>query len=155
MLTEQFDIVRGLMMMAYPGFHGLGKWEPIWVILENQEEFDEKMDLTDDLSVENTTLWCVNKELQNGKTLADYFGKNEKTKMVVKAVKKGGGAPQREPMIDEETHKKMLAFYHKKNEEGKKLDEADDGDQYLNSAWANSGQLKQQLHGQQNIKWKF
>ena len=39
--------------------------------------------------------------------------------MVIKAVKKGGGAPQREPMIDGETHKKMLAFYHKKNEEQK------------------------------------
>ena len=35
MLYEQLDIVRGLMMMAYPGFHGLGVWEPIWVILEN------------------------------------------------------------------------------------------------------------------------
>jgi hypothetical protein len=34
-LTEQLDLVRGLIMMAYPGFHGLGKWEPIWVILEN------------------------------------------------------------------------------------------------------------------------
>jgi hypothetical protein len=63
LLMEQIDITRGLMMMAYPGFHGLGKWEPIWVILENQEEFDEKMNLTDDLSVDNCTLWCVNKEL--------------------------------------------------------------------------------------------
>lgn len=35
LLQEQIDISRGLMMMAYPGFHGLGKWEPIWVILEN------------------------------------------------------------------------------------------------------------------------
>ena len=60
---EQLDITRGLMMMAYPGFHGLGEWEPIWVILENKEEFDEKMDLTDDLNAENTTLWAVNKEL--------------------------------------------------------------------------------------------
>lgn len=49
MLKEQLDLTRGLMMMAYPGFHGLGEWEPIWVILENKEEFDEKMNLTDDL----------------------------------------------------------------------------------------------------------
>jgi hypothetical protein len=40
--------------------------------------------------------------------LSDYFGKNEKQKFVVKITKKGGGAPVREPMIDEETHKKML-----------------------------------------------
>lgn len=154
-LVEQLDIVRGLMMMAYPGFHGLGDWEPIWVILENKEEFDPKMDLTDDLDPKSTTLWAVNKELQCGKTLADYFGKNEKSKLVVKAVKKGGGAPQREPMIDNETHKKMLAFYHKKTEEAKHLEEQDDGDHYMNSAWANNKQLKSQLHGMADTKWKF
>lgn len=119
MLSEQLDLVRGIMMMAYPGFHGLGDWEPIWIILENNEEHDPKMDLTDDLDTKSTTLWAVNKELQLGKTLMDYFGKNEKTKLVVKAVKKGGGAPQREPLIDGDTHKKMLAFYHKKTEEAK------------------------------------
>lgn len=156
-LTEQLDITRGLMMMAYPGFHGLGKWEPIWVILENQEEHDEKMDLTDDLSTENCTLWCVNKELQKGagKLFSDYFGKNEKSKMVVKATKKGGGAPVREPLIDEETHKKMLSFYHKKTEEAKKLEEADEGDHHMNSAWASNNQLKSQLHGMGDTKWKF
>ena len=120
-LMEQIDITRGLMMMAYPGFHGLGEWEPIWVILENNEEHDEKMNLTDDLGVDNTTLWCVNKELQKGKLFSDYFGKNEKSKMIVKATKKGGGAPVKEPMIDNDTHKKMLSYYHAKNEEAKKL----------------------------------
>lgn len=76
--------------------------------------------------------------------------------MVVKVTKRGGGAPQREPVIGEEEHKKMLAYYHKKQEEGKKLDEADDGDQYLNSAWADNRQLKQQLHGMKgNIQMKF
>lgn len=81
------------MMMAYPGFHGLGDWEPIWVILENNELHDPKMDMTDDLDPPTTTLWAVNKELERHKSLQDYFGKNEKSKLVVKAVKKGGGAP--------------------------------------------------------------
>lgn len=125
-------------MMAYPGFHGLGDWEPIWVILENKEEWDEKMDHSDDLKAETTTLWAVNKELQRGKTFADHFGPNEKTKVVIKATSRGGGAPQREPMIDGETHKKMLAYYHKKQEEAKKLDEVDEGDDHMNSAWADN-----------------
>jgi hypothetical protein len=112
MLTEQLDLTRGLMMMAYPGFHGLGEWEPIWVILENNEEHSSAMNLTDDLEPENTILWAVNKELVPPKALHDYFGKNEKSKLVVKAVKKGGGAPQREPLIDQDTHKKMLSYYH-------------------------------------------
>merc|ERR1712080_572126 len=117
----------------------------MWVILENEEEFDEKMDLTDDLAVDNCSLWAVNKELQRGKTFADHFGTNEKTKIVLKATSKGAGAPVREALIDEDTHKKMLSYYHKKQEEHKKLDEMDDGDQYMNSAWADGKQLKAQL----------
>jgi hypothetical protein len=49
----------------------------------------------------------------------------------------------------------MLAFYHKKNEEAKKLDEMDDGDQYMNSSWADNKSLKSQLHGLNNVKMKF
>jgi hypothetical protein len=66
LLLEQIDLVRGLMMMAYPGFHGLGEWEPIWVILENNEQHDEKLMNSDDLPLDKTTLWCVNKELVPG-----------------------------------------------------------------------------------------
>lgn len=50
-------------MMAYPAYHGLGEWEPIRVILENGEDFDDKTDLTDDLNPENSTIWIVGKEL--------------------------------------------------------------------------------------------
>lgn len=156
-LLDTLDTVRGLMMMAYPAFHGLGDWEPIVVILENGEEADQafQSQLADNLEPESTTLWAVNKELQRGKTIADHFGKNEKTKVVVKATSKGGGAPQREPMIDEDTHKKMLAYYHRKTEESKKLEEADEGDQYLNSAWADNKKLKAELHGTGAINWKM
>ena len=49
MIQNELDYIRGLIMMAYPAYHGLGDWEPIKVILENREEFDEKMDLSDDL----------------------------------------------------------------------------------------------------------
>ena len=147
MLNEQLDLVRGMMMMAYPGYHGLGEWEPIWVILENEEKHDPKLMSSDDLELDKTVLWCVGKELQggNGKKFSDYFGTNEKSKMVLKCTIKGAGCPTREPLIDEETHKRMLAFYHKKNEEAKKMEELDEGDQYMNSAWANPSMLKNQL----------
>ncbi len=84
MMMEQLDIIRGLVMMAYPAYHGLGEWEPIRVILENKEEFEEKMDLSDDLWADKSTLWICGKELQPGKVFSDYFGKNEKSKYVVK-----------------------------------------------------------------------
>jgi hypothetical protein len=71
--------------------------------------------------------------------------------MVLKVTVKGSGAPTREPLIDDETHKRMLAFYHKKNEEAKKMEELDEGDQYMNSAWANPNMLKNTLQGTGNI----
>jgi len=84
MMTDQLDIIRGLTMMAYPAYYGLGEWEPIKVILENREEFDEKMDLSDDLWADKSSIWICGKELQAEKFFYDYFGKNEKSKYVVK-----------------------------------------------------------------------
>ena len=37
-MNKQMDIYKGLVMMAYPGYHGLGEWEPIRVLLENEED---------------------------------------------------------------------------------------------------------------------
>ncbi len=71
------------------------------------------------INEKEATLWWAGKELFRGKILSDYIGKNEKTKIVAKLQKTGAGAPVREPMIDEETHKKMLSYYYKKQEEMK------------------------------------
>lgn len=58
--------------------------------------------MSDDLAVENSTMWIVSKELQSGKLFSDYFGKNEKQKLVVKIQKKGTGAPSKEPLVSAE-----------------------------------------------------
>ena len=59
---------------------------------------------------EITTLWNAGKEYVRGKLLSDYIGKNEKTKIVCKFSKNGAGAPVREPLVDKETHQKMLSL---------------------------------------------
>lgn len=62
--------------------------------------------------------------------------------------------PVREPAVDEETQKRMIAFYHKKQQEQKELEENNE-DAYLNSQWANPQNLKNQLiGGPSNISWK-
>jgi len=71
----------------------------------------------------------------------------------LKLTKKGEGAPVREAPIDKETHKEMLAYYYKKQEEAKALEQNNEDD-YMNSVWADPSQLKKQLHGQGNISWK-
>ena len=153
MLEEQIEWFRGMTMKAYPAFHGLGHWEPVLLLLENKEEFDHRLHGSDDIEEEKAQIWWAGKELAKGKKLCDYVGKNEKSKVIVKIQHKGAGAPVREPLINEEAHKNMLSFFHKKQEEQKKLEE-DDEDAYLYSAWANPRQLKDQLQGTIDLKYR-
>ena len=37
-MEAQLDVYKGLVMMAYPGYHGLGTWEPVRAILERDED---------------------------------------------------------------------------------------------------------------------
>ena len=90
MLNHQMDIFKGLIMMAYPGYHGLGEWEPIRELLEMTPEEDEHQEVLDPAKV---SLWIVSKELQPPKLFKDYFGANEKSKFVVKLQSRGSGAP--------------------------------------------------------------
>ena len=48
--------------------------------------------------------------------LSKYVGRNDKCMVKVKLTKKGSQAPQREAGVDEETKKKMMAYWHKKQE---------------------------------------
>lgn len=68
---------------------------------------------------EMTQLWWAGKELLRGKKLEDFVGRNEKTKIVAKLQKKGGGAPGREPVFGEEEQKKMMAYAYRRQEEMK------------------------------------
>ena len=89
-------------------------------------------------------MWWAGKELIREKPLNSYTGKNEKTKILVKLSKAGSGAPVREAPMDEETKTKLMAMYHKKQEELKKI-ESNNEDDYSNSAWANPNNLKSHL----------
>lgn len=81
--------------------------------LEGNWEIDSR---TQEAIDEGADLWWAGKMMEQGqeKKLGDYLGRNDKTKIVCKLQKKGAGAPQREPIIDETTQKEMMAFYHKK-----------------------------------------
>jgi len=137
-LNNVLETMKGLVMMAYPGYHGLGEWEPIRVLLEDQEEWAEATEAVDGyLSPDKVSLWICSKELVPGKIFSDYFGKNEKTKLVAKLASRGTGVPSKEPMVDAETQKAMMSYYYKKQEEHKKLEEQNEDD-YLNSPWADS-----------------
>jgi hypothetical protein len=58
----------------------------------------------------------------------------------------GSGPPGREPVVNEEERKAMMAHYFKRQEEVKRLAEADEID-YLDSQWADSKEMKNNLQG--------
>lgn len=79
-VDEAFRLIGGGVTIAYP--MGLPEYDVVREILEGTDEIqgaDLKAVLKDDVC-----LWWANKQLQKGKTLADYVGKNEKTKIIVK-----------------------------------------------------------------------
>ena len=62
-------------------------------------------------------LWWAGKQLERGKQLKDYVGRNEKTKIVAKLQKKGQGAPAREPVFSAQEQKAMMAMAYRRQEE--------------------------------------
>uniref|UniRef100_A0A9J8CN88 Cilia and flagella associated protein 298 n=1 Tax=Cyprinus carpio carpio TaxID=630221 RepID=A0A9J8CN88_CYPCA len=149
-IYEANSNIEGAVMIVYP--MGLPPHDPIRMEFENQEDLTGTQASLLVIPEEEAQLWWASKELQRGKKLQNYVGKNEKTKIIVKIQRRGQGAPAREPLVSEEEQKKMMLNYYKKQEELKKLEEADN-DSYLQSDWSDRQALKRQFQGLTNIKW--
>lgn len=148
-LQEKFDNIEGSVIMAYP--MGLPEHDTVKGLLEDKEEFMDGQAATMLLDPKDCSLWWAGKEFFRDQKVGDRLGKNEKTKVVAKLQKKGSGPPAREPAVSEAERSAMMAHYFKKQEEMKKLAEADD-DEYLGSIWANPTGLKSGLRGTGSIK---
>jgi len=149
-LEDAISNIRGAVMIVYP--MGLPDYDDVRQILEERESL-EGANALEAFEPGKASLWCFSKELQNEKLLSDYVGKNDKTKVVAKLQKKGASAPMKEPVVSEDEQKAMIAFYHKKEEEMKKL-ALEDEDSYMNSAWANPKALKNAFTGVGDVSWK-
>lgn len=51
-----------------------------------------------DLDPDTSVLWFAGKQLAPDKKLADYLGRSEQTRAIIKLQKKGAGPPAREPV---------------------------------------------------------
>lgn len=91
-------------------------------------------------------LWWANKELDSEEPWSRYAGSNEKTTLIVKVSRAGGHAPVSEPAVDEETRKRMMGIYYKKQETQKALLQDKDVT-YTRSEWAASNTLKESMQG--------
>lgn len=150
-VQDALDKMRGAVMIVYP--MGLPPHDTVRLELDNNEDLSGTQAASQVLGEIEVQLWWAGKELLRSKTLEDYIGKNEKTKIVVKLQKKGQGAPSREPIVSEEEQKNMMSYYYRKQEDMKKLENSEE-DSYLNSPWADGSQLKRQFQGSGQVKWK-
>lgn len=68
-LQSLYDNMKGAMMIAYPGYHGLPQYEPVVQILESQFIYDDRVNDNFDYfpKTEDISVWCVGKEFQRGK----------------------------------------------------------------------------------------
>jgi hypothetical protein len=114
-INEALQQLKGAVMIVYP--MGLPPYDPIELEFKNQEELEGTQDSLDVIPETDMSLWFSGKEMQRGKILSDYVGKNEKTKVIVKIQKKGNGAPARERVVSDEEQKQMMAYYYRKQQD--------------------------------------
>ena len=93
---------------------GLPEWDSVRLTIEGEGGLEGTSAGMEVMDEETTELWVATRCLDRNQTLADRFGKNEKTKVIGKLQKLGGGAPAREAAVSEEEKKAMMAYYFKK-----------------------------------------
>jgi len=144
------DNLRGAVTMAYP--MQLPEHDAVRQCIEQREDLSQHED--GKLAVDESTavLWFAGKPLERSQPLSKYVGNNEKVTIKAKLEGAGGSAPSREPTVDAETQKRLMALWHKKDQEAKAMAEESD-DSYLNSEWANPRGFKQSMHGLGGISY--
>lgn len=151
-VQEAINLLRGAVTIVYP--MDLPPHDSIRMEFSNTEDLNGTQASREVIEPVKAELWFAGRQMLNEKHLFDYLGKNEKCKAIVKIGKRGEGAPGREPIFDEKTQRQIMLQQYRRQEELKNLEE-DDDDSYLNSKWANNSNLKQQLHGVENINFRF
>lgn len=151
-IKEAIDLLKGAVTIVYP--MKLPPHDVIRMEFENIEDLSGTQASLEVIDPASAQLWFCGKELyRDKKIIGDYVGKVENCKVIMKISKRGQGVPAREPIMNEEQRKQMMLHAYRRQEEIKKL-EQDEDDCYLNSEWANSGNLKRAFHGITNISWK-
>lgn len=145
-------LLKGAVTIVYP--MELPPHDPIYMEFTNTEDLNGTHAGSEVIEPAKAQLWFAGRQLLEEKLLSDYLGKNEKCKGIVKIVKHGEGAPGREPIFSEDARRQMMLQQYRRQEELKCLEE-DEDDSYLNSRWADNTNLKQQLHGIQNINFRL
>ena len=150
-IAEAKANVGGAVTIAYP--MGLPECDPIRDMLAGTEDVEGLAVSAELLEEDTAQLWFAGKEFDRAQTVGDRVGRNEKTKVIGRLQKRGGGPPVREPAISEAERKAMMAHYFKKQQELKELAE-DDTDDFMAASWADPKALKRGLTGATNVRFR-
>ncbi|XP_018572102.1 UPF0769 protein CG18675 [Anoplophora glabripennis] len=151
-IQEAINILKGAVTIVYP--MKLPPHDTIRMEFENIEDLSGTQASLQVIDPGTAQMWFCGKEMyrDRGQKVGEYVGKIENCKVIMKISKRGDGPPGREPIMNEEQRKHLMLHAYRRQEELKKL-EADDDDNYLNSEWADSQNLKKAFHGLHNISW--
>jgi hypothetical protein len=88
-IGDALDKLRGAVMIVYP--MGLPPYDEVQQILDDNEQLEGRQAAKEIIPAGDMQVWWAGKELQRGKALQEYIGRNEKTKIVCKIQKVGLG----------------------------------------------------------------
>lgn len=151
-VKEALDLLRGAVTIVYP--MQLPPHDTIRNEFQNTEDLSGTQASLEVIELAKAQLWFAGKQMLPDKRLGEIIGNNEKCKVIVKLQKSGEGAPGREPIITEAERKQMMMHAYRRQEELKRLD-VDSDDSYLNSSWSNNTNLKSQMQGIADIKFRM
>ena len=148
-IDEAVAMLKDAVQLVYP--MDLPDYDPIQMDFKNIEN-KEGIDVDEILDYNESVLWFSKKQLSSEKKLSDYFGGNEKSKVVVKLCKKSSGPPIREPILNEEECKALHSANQRRTEELINLETL--RNESSSESPGSKNKLKSKMHGIGEIKWK-
>lgn len=145
------DQLRGACTIVYP--MQLPPHDPIRAELTNTEDLSGLQAQQEVMDPARAELWFAGKQMLGARTLGDYVGRNDRTRVIVKLQRVGEGAPAREPVMSEEQRKQLMLHEYRRQEELKRL-ELDEDDSYLGARWADGRAMQKQMHGLDNVRFR-
>ena len=147
-IGEALEMLKGAVKIVYE--IGLPEYDPIQMEFENNGNNEKDPD--NEMKSNASVLWFSNKKLSPEKKLSDYFGNNEKSKVIVKLFKESAGPPEREPAFNEKEREKMTLEDQKRKQELLNLETICDSSS--SDTLRDKNELKKRMHGIQAITWK-
>ena len=100
----------------------------------------------EEIAIETASLWFSNKRLMPDKKLSEYFGSNEKSKVIVKLSANTNSPPKNSSTDNERMTKRIDDF--------DKLFKVETVYSYSEDSVQAKDELKRKMHGMQKITWK-